>query len=166
MRLSPDVALKAKGTRLDTSSLMKEIEESQITTLKQLAPMFEKVIKRNVGTRYFSLAQLKAMGHPYGTKPQDTGRPGGLPAGVVNYQSGGFYNSFKILGPRRSPGRVGIYISLTGRGESLGKLLEEGDPKHRMRGRPWQEHLNRELLKLKPAVDALLQRNLRVRIKV
>jgi len=165
MRLAPpDIQLKATWSRLKTEDIMKQIEEGQLVTMKQLVPEFQKVLKKNVGTRYFSLAQLKAMGHPYGTKPGDTGRPGGLPAGVVNYQSGQFYNSFRVLGPRRSAGRIGIYISFTG--ESIGRLLEEGDPMHRMRGRPWRTHLNRELSKLRPAVETLLERNLRIRIKV
>ena len=154
---------KVRWTKLPIDAIMQQIETLEIETLSSLKEPIRAVLERNVGTQYASLAALKSMGHPY--RIGGPGRPGGIPAGVVNKQSGGFFASFRIRGPLVISGdRVTISVYNTGGYKVLGGYLAEGTD--RMKGRPWAAHLETEIFKVaNPAITAL-QKRLKLKVIV
>lgn len=159
------VRINVKWNKTAAAAILKQIEAGAIATLAELRPEVDKIIKKSVGTEYYTLKQLAQMGHPYSDR-HGNGRPGGLPAGVVNKHKGEFYEGFHVR-MVTSAKRVGLYVSLEGgRAEELGMKLKEGDPQHHMIGRPWDAHLKKQLAALRPAVEKLAEKYLRIRIKI
>jgi hypothetical protein len=154
---------KVRWTKLPIERIIQQIEAVEIETLSSLKEPIRAVIERNVGTQYYSLAALKNMGHPY--RIGGPGRPGGLPAGVVNMQSGGFFASFRIRGPLVASGnRITISVYNTAGYKVLGGYLAEGT--ERMKGRPWATHLETEIFKVTSPVIAALQKRLKLKVIV
>ena len=120
------------------------------------------VIDRNIGTQYFSLEALKQLRHPY--RIGGGGRPGGLPAGVVNRQSGNFHKSIIIRGPLLL-GKDRVAITVFSRGDKIkGDWLLEGTS--RMMGRPWTSHLRTEIYKIAIPIINKTMKSMRLRVKV
>jgi hypothetical protein len=141
---------------------MEQVTAIELGALMKLKEPIREIIDRNVGTQYYSLANLRLMDHPY--KVRGSGRPGGLPAGVVNRQSGVFSRSLRIRGPLLL-GRDRISITVFSRGEKpLGNWLLTGTG--RMRGRPWTSQLRTEIYKIMAPIIATLGKRMRLRVKV
>ena len=154
---------KVRWTKLPIARIIEQIEAVEIETLSSLKEPIRAVIERNVGTQYFSLAALKSMGHPY--RIGGPGRPGGIPAGAVNRQSGGFFASFRIRGPLSVSGdRITISVYNTGGYKVLGGYLAEGT--ERMQGRPWATQLESEIFKVVSPVIAGMQKRLKLKVIV
>ena len=144
------------------NKIMQQVIALEMETLARLKGPIQEVLVRNVGTQYFSLANLKQIGHPY--RIGGPGRPGGLPAGVVNRQSGEFFQSLIIRGPIPLSGDR-IALMVYSRGEKpLGNWLLSGT--NRMKGRPWTKHLRTEILKVTAPIIAGMGKRLRLRVKV
>jgi hypothetical protein len=154
--------VKARWTKLDVDAIVKQVEADEAVILQQARTMAKEILDRNIGTQYYSLPALAAMGHPYGW--HGSGRPGGLPAGVVNRQSGEFRDSFIVRVTVAKRTTLTIYQSGM---RTLGIWLREGTHgKHAMRGRPWEQHLRNELARtVIPFIDTNLKRRLRLRVK-
>ncbi len=141
---------------------MQQVTRLEMEALARLKEPIREVLERNVGTQYFSLTDLRKIGHPY--KVNGPGRPGGLPAGVINRQSGGFFESLVLRGPLLL-GKDRISITVYSRGEkALGNWLLSGTD--RMKGRPWTKHLRTEIFKVTAPAIAALERRIRLRVKV
>jgi hypothetical protein len=96
------------------------------------------------------------MGHPYKSHP-----PGGLKPGIINYQTGDFYKSFRITGPQRAGYRLTLWVE---NDNVLGELLESGTA--RMIKRPWQNLLMWNLQRsITPVLGALISKNIKLRWK-
>lgn len=150
-------------TKLNKTALLNEVEQIETDVLAQAKILAQKVIERNIGTQYFSLPQLEAMGHPY-SRRHGSGRPGGIPAGIVNKQTGAFLESFVARGPMKMGPRIGITVHQTGNMEALGRELFTGN--HRLRGRPWPAHLKKELTQVMvPFIRGQLETKLRIRLR-
>jgi hypothetical protein len=131
-------------------------------TLAQLKEPIQEVLNRNIGTQYFTLSDLRQMGHPY--KIGGSGRPGGLPIGIINRQSGEFYHSLIIRGPL-AISRNRVSITVYSRGEKpLGNWLLSGTNK--MQSRPWTKHLRTEIFKIIAPAISSLEKRIRLRVKV
>lgn len=75
-----------------------QFEKAEEEALLAIQPIIQQVIKETVGTQYYSLPTLRAMGSPYSAhNPHPP-----LPPGVVNMQSGRFFESFIITAPTRT----------------------------------------------------------------
>lgn len=153
--------IRVKWTRLNTAKILQEIRAVELTTLAQLKGPIKEVIDRNIGTQYFSLNDLANLGHPY--KLGGSGRPGGIPAGVVNKQSGDFHRSLILRGPRATQDRITITVYSRGN-KILGDWLLTGTG--RMKGRPWTKHLRTEIYQVVMPVINTVNRRLRLRVKV
>lgn len=153
---------KVRWTRFNYENVAEQVEAVALEALKELKPVLWDVLEKNVGTQYASLAELRQMGHPY--RIGGSGRPKGIPRGVVNRQSGEFFSGFKIHGPQRR-GRY-VSISVVVADSEKGKKLEHGDPEHNMQGRPWQEHLQAQMRKAVGPAIRRLERTLRIRVKI
>jgi hypothetical protein len=159
------VRINVKWNKLSMAHVLQQIEEGAVATLAQVRPEVEEIIKKSFGTEYYTLKQLAQMGYPYSDR-HGTGRPGGLPAGVVNRHKGEFYQGFKIR-LTKTEKRVGLYVTLEGgRAEELGEKLLHGDPEHHMMGRPWDTHLRKQLGTLRPVIEQLAGKYLRIRVKI
>lgn len=153
---------KVRWTKLPIEQILQQVAAMELETLTALKAPIKQVIERNVGTQYYSLLALKSMGHPY--KVGGPGRPGGVPAGVINRQRGDFYRSIVLRGPLKLS-RDRLAITVYSRGEKeLGDWLLGGTG--RMRGRPWTSHLRTEIFQVAVPAIAALQRRLRLRVKV
>lgn len=160
----PGVSLqiKVKWTRLDANKLMRSVEAESKSALESARTMARSVLIRNIGTQYFDLRQLRAMGHPY-SRIHGMGRPGGIPLGVVNRQSGGFYESFFIR-VAYTGRRYSLLVGQNGPEQAQGNWLLEGTI--RMRGRPWQKYLRSEIAKVvRPYLQTRLNERLKLTVK-
>lgn len=156
---------KVRWTKLPIDQILQQITALEMETLSSLKGPIKDVIERNIGTQYFSLAELKAMHHPY--RIGGPGRPGGIPAGVVNLQSGDFYSSIVLRGPLKlGQDQVAITVYSRGEKELGGWLLNGTHGKHPMQGRPWTNHLRTEIFKVAAPAIAALEKRLRLRVKV
>ncbi len=154
--------IRVRWTKLPVDKIVEQVTRIELESLVALKGPIQQVIQRNVGTQYFTLADLKRMGHPY--KVGGDGRPGGLPSGVINRQSGGFYESLIIRGPLLL-GRDRVAITVYSRGDKvLGDWLLTGTG--RMKGRPWTSHLRTEIFKVVSPVIAAMEKRIRLRVKV
>lgn len=153
--------IRVRWTRLNTAAILQKVRAVELTTLAQLKGPIQEVIDRNTGTQYFSLKDLANLGHPY--RLGGSGRPGGIPAGVVNKQSGNFHRSLILRGPLATQDR--ITITVYSRGEKmLGDWLLTGT--ERMKGRPWTKHLRAEIYQVVTPIISTINRRLRLRVKV
>jgi hypothetical protein len=154
--------IHVRWTKLPVERIIQQVTMLEMETLAQLKKPIQEVLDRNVGTQYFSLADLRKLGHPY--RIGGSARPGGIPTGVINRQSGEFHRSLVIRGPLIL-GRDRVSITVYSRGEkSLGGWLLSGTDK--MRGRPWTKHLRTEIYKIVVPALLKLERRIRLRIKV
>jgi hypothetical protein len=104
---------------------------------------------------------LRGLGHPYAH--HGSGRPGGLPAGIVNRQSAGFYKSFFVRVAHTGK-RVSMIVGQTGAEQMQSLWLTEGTT--RMRGRPWQAHLRAEIAQVvRPYLMKTLSDRLKLTVK-
>ena len=94
-----------KVPKLELNRLWSSVVQAEVDTLASIRPIVNDILVKNVGTRYYSLAALEKMGHPYKNRA-----PGGLAPGVINVQSGEFFRAFRITGPTLSGQRVILYI--------------------------------------------------------
>lgn len=154
------VHIKARWKKLDVPQLMRAVEIDSKNALQAARGMARSVMIRNIGTQYFDLVQLRALGHPY--SQQGTGRPGGLPKGIVNKQSGGFYESFYIRLAYTGT-RYSMIVSQTGAERMQGNWLALGT--RHMRGRPWQAQLRSDIAKVvRPYLMKTLNTQLRLTV--
>ncbi len=99
--------IKLKG--LNPQKLIESFDQTATETLAIIKPYANQILKKVVGTQYASLAQLKAMHHPYGFHSQ-VSPP--MPPGYVNVQSGKFYSSiFWEPGISKRRGVASIQVS-------------------------------------------------------
>jgi hypothetical protein len=156
------VTIKVKWTKLNVDAIVRQAEAVEKDAMRAAKAMVRSVLVRNIGTQYFDLWQLHKLGHPYGYGR--SGRPGGIPAGVVNRQSGRFYRDFFIRGPLHTGKRISITVGQNGWGQIQGEWLAAGTD--RMRGRPWQKHLQKEISKVvRPYLFKTLNERLRLTVK-
>jgi len=154
--------IKMRWKKLDTEAILGTLATEIAAELNELKVPIKAVVARNIGTQYFTLRDLRMLQHPY--RVGGPGRPGGLPAGVVNRQSGEFYRSIRVRGPLISKNRVLITLYSSGDKEKGGWLLEGTK---RMKGRPWTVHLEKEVDKvIMPVLDRLTYLNKRLKVKV
>jgi hypothetical protein len=154
-------AIKFRWTKMNTEAILGRLAVEIAQGLSELKVPIKSVIARNVGTQYFTLSDLARLGHPY--RLGGGGRPGGLPAGVVNRQSGEFYRSIVVRGPLISKDR--ILITVFSRGEKeKGDWLLTGTG--RMRGRSWTTQLNKEIQAVIMPAMARIAAGMRTRLRV
>ena len=149
---------KTKFTGLPIDQILQQITAEEMEVLRPLKGVIQQILVENIGTQYFSLADLKVMHHPY-----KIGGPGGTPKGMVNLQTGEFFSSLIIRGPLAGRDRNTITIFSRG-GKELGNWLLYGTK--RMQGRPWTMNLYTKITKATDAATAELTKRLRVRVKV
>lgn len=156
-----DLTIKVRWTKLNVNRMMSAVEAEAVSALNGARSLARSILIRNIGTQYFSLQQLRGLGHPYSWF--GSGRPGNLPAGIVNRQSGGFYQSFFIrVAPTGK--RVSLLVGQTGPEQMQGLWLSEGTS--RMRGRNWQGHLRAELARvIRPYIAKNLEQRLKLTVK-
>jgi hypothetical protein len=76
---------------------MKQFEAASAAALREVVPEIERILIVTVGTRYYSLQALAMMHHPYAaTHPNPP-----MPPGVINKQSGRFFESFVVTAPTK-----------------------------------------------------------------
>jgi hypothetical protein len=133
--------------------LYREIVKSGVDSLNEVRPLITSVMTKTVGTQYFSLATLKEMGHPYKDHA-----PGGLHPGVINVQTGEFFQGFRITVPKIIGGTITIYIE---NDSWKGQVLLH--PNH-MIARPWESYLMWHLQRtVNPRLTALMANKFRMR---
>ena len=165
--IKPTINIRWK--RLNTEAILKQLQTITLQNLRELKIPIQAVIERNVGTQYFSLEALKHLNHPYrsgmskSNPGRGSGRPGGLPRGVINRQSGDFYHSIVTRGPIIVGDKV--TITVYSRGDKIkGDWLLQGT--RRMIGRPWTSHLRHELYAVLDPLITKLMKTMRLRVKV
>lgn len=82
--------------KIDRRALMDRMTHAQIDALVKMQPILSALITETIGTRHYSLEDLRRMKYPYrigGSPP--------MPAGVINMQSGKFFQATRVIGPTR-----------------------------------------------------------------
>lgn len=154
--------IKVRWKKPSIENIIAQTEAKQMSVLASGKVMANEIVRKSIGTQYFSLAALKALKHPYSLR--GSGRPGGIPAGVVNRQSGRFAKSLFVRGPYKTSYRIALQVMQTGDAQDIGALLARGSS--RMQGRPWQAYLKRELHRLiSPYIKNGLAQTLKVKVK-
>jgi hypothetical protein len=156
-----NLGIKVRWTKLDANRLMAAVEGEAISAMEGARKLARSILIRNVGTQYFSLEQLRGLGYPYSHR--SSSRPGNLPDGIVNRQSGGFYKSFFIrVAPTGK--RVSLLVGQSGAEQMQGLWLQEGTT--RMRGRNWQRQLRLEMARvIRPYLAKTLNERLKLTVK-
>jgi len=156
-----DLTIKVRWTRLNVQALMQAVETETDSAIEGARKLARSLLIRNMGTQYFTLKQLRGLKHPYSY--HGSGRPGGLPAGIVNKQTGGFYQSFFVRVAHTGK-RVSLVVGQTGGEQMQGFWLTKGTT--RMRGRDWQGHLRSEMARtIRPYLAATLNERLKLTVK-
>ena len=153
------MTINSKFTGLPMDKILQEVNAIEMEALVPMKAAIQEVLVKNVGTQYFSLAELKALKHPY-----RIGGPGGMPKGIVNLQTGGFFASFRIRGPLAGRDRNTVTVYNTGGYKVLGEWLLYGTK--RMQGRPWAINLYTEIYKVTEPFMAEMTKRLRLRVRI
>lgn len=140
--------------RTDTGRFVNALNDTVLREMQSLMPVIREEVKKAVGTQYYSLQQLKQMGHPYGLlNPSPP-----LPPGIINRQSGEFYNNMIIAPPRIVRDR--ITISIDAQSWKRDMLLHPS----RMIARPYDIYLHQRLKRIiAPLMNRMLLNISRVR---
>lgn len=101
--MSVSATLTWKG--LDIKGITAQLEANQLAGLARIVPVLQNTLLTTIGTQYFSLSQLRRMGYPYSPE-----RKAPMPPGVVNRQSGRFYESVRVVGPTKIGSLIVIQV--------------------------------------------------------
>lgn len=86
------------------AKILRQFEEAEREALEAVKPAIRTVLVTTLGTQYYSLSALRRMKHPYSAE-----RPNPpMPAGVINKQSGRFFDSIVVT----DPARVGKQVTM------------------------------------------------------
>lgn len=147
--------VRVEHTKLDISAILREAETAERVALQQVLPLVREVMLATVGTRYYSLHQLAAMGHPYGY-----GRTPPMHPGVINKQSGDFYRGFIVAGPVHSGNQLSIFVSST---DSKSDMLLSG--RGRMIARPYDRLLQWKLSRvIAPVLGSAMSAAIKIKV--
>lgn len=145
-----------KSGRVPKCSLDKvweDVLQGEAETLQAVRPVVDEILRKTVGTQYFSLATLSKMGHPY-----KKGSPGGLAPGIINVQSGEFFLAFRIIGPVASAKQMTLYVENNSWKAAM--LLAPAN----MIPRPWSSYLMWYLQRsLTPKLGAIFAQKVKFR---
>lgn len=147
--------------RLDDSwspaAFLKDFRAAQDAALFDVKAFAQEIVKVTVGTQYYSLTALRQMGHPYSvTNPMPP-----MPPGVINMQSGGFYQSLHWLDPRPS-GLGSATIQFFSDDEAKSGWLVGGEG--RMMPRPYDALLRQRIYRgITSQLDAAIRKYARVK---
>lgn len=142
-----------KVPKAELNKLWKDVQMTEIEALNAVRPVVDDILRKTVGTRYFSLATLRKMGHPYKNRA-----PGGLAPGIINVQSGEFFRAFRITGPVITGQRVTLYVE----NDSWKADMLLSPPN--MIPRPWKSYLMWHLQRaLTPKLGAIFAQKFKFR---
>ncbi len=100
------MTMSVKRTKLDPNIFEQQLQDELMFAMNEIGPILDAVIKENVGTQYYSLADLKKMGHPYSiAHPHPPMNPA-----IINFQTGEFYESTKRMPPVKEGSIIKTYI--------------------------------------------------------
>lgn len=141
--------------KLDIGAILHDVERAEAVALREVIPVVHEVVKATVGTQYYSLHQLARMGHPYGI-----GRRPPMHPGVINFQSGKFYQGMLVSGPSKVGSQLRIYVSST---DEKSDMLLKGTS--RMIARPYDKLLQHRLSRvIAPLFGQALARAINIKV--
>lgn len=93
------LTMKAKAPKRGeiAKRVLAQFEQAEIEALTAVEPVIQSVLIATVGTQYHSLLDLRRMGYPYSA---DRPKPPMAP-GIINKQSGRFFDSLLVTTPTR-----------------------------------------------------------------
>lgn len=113
--------MKVTGPRPLAAKILKQFENAEIEALNIVKPVIQSVLIATVGTQFYSLTQLRQLGHPYSIlHPAPP-----MPPGVINRQSGRFFESIVVTSPVRIGTRVVLSV-YAGDQERVDQLIKGG----------------------------------------
>lgn len=115
---------------------MRILEDNAYAALASVIPLVEEEMLRCLGTQYYNLTQLRAMGHPYSRSSPNPP----LPPGIINRQTGEFYAGLRVSMPQHSGTRLMLHITSD---YWKSNLLMHGT--ERMVARPYDRQLRQQL---------------------
>ncbi len=148
------LTVTATRQRTDQGQFMRKFNDAVYQGMLEMTPMIREELVKAVGTQYYSLNQLKLMGHPYSVLNPNPP----LPPGIINRQSGEFYRGMVITPPRIVKNTV--TISVDSQSWKRDMLLHPS----RMIARPYDIYLaNRLNQRLPSIINSILVHVSRVR---
>lgn len=81
-------------------------DQQVYAAMSSVIPMIEQEMVTCLGTQYYSLLQLKAMGHPYSRSHPNPPTP----PGVINRQTGEFFAGLSVRAPKASGSLIMLQI--------------------------------------------------------
>ena len=147
---------------------MDNVRAAQLEASEAIRPLIQRFIDTNFGTQYYSLEDLRSMGHPYaasfGTR---TRIPVSKPDWVINTQSGELYRSIVIDINHNTGDSTGAkYARITVDSDSpVGAVINYGTKY--MRPRPWRDAMMKIFYtEFTNRLSNEFRRNIRIRISM